>query len=162
MSKKTTTRPLEFNGTKIVLGMKLYSVSQLDVCKYSSGKSFIKPWTGQTTAKIEEYIVVWLNEAENSRSFKVKSSKGCEEHFTFRYCDRTLEAMNFSVTFDGAVKKAIELEKAHITKAEKSIDNSIKKVAEIRKEIARKKKGLSLLKKNIAKMPKTLKVCKSC
>jgi len=163
MTKKVTARPLELNGKRITLGIKLYSVSQKEVYKYASSRTTsVEPWTGNISAKIEEYTVVWLNEAENSRSFKVKSSKGCEESFTFKYCDRTLESMNFSFTVSEAVNKAISLEKAHIAKAEKSIKGTEEIIRNKKGILMKKKKGLALLKKNISKMHKTLKVCQSC
>jgi len=71
--------------TQVVKGMKIFSVEKLSPTSYDQrGGNYYRTHTGSVSSKIVEHTVVAVNQAANSRSFTIRSDRGCEHTYTVK------------------------------------------------------------------------------
>lgn len=138
------------DGTIVKAGMKVYTVEHLsassdyDFKRYPEGR-FLK-YSGRIATELIEYHVLSVNQSAVSRSFTVKSDRGCEHTYSVK----------------GQCLPDIYGSKAKAT--EKRRSKTLSDIAIIKTKIAKEQKeGMRLVRectKRIAKMTKAITILK--
>jgi hypothetical protein len=136
------------DGANVKVGKEIYIVETKEVDTYTyrrNKKNFIKSLSGKKRATIEIHKVIHVNEAANSRSFTLRSQKGCETTYSVR--NQCLPDTLFGLkSFAIAKCRQIDVEDADriqekIERAKERIvheKEEIKKLTEVKKKILKK------------------------
>lgn len=123
------------DGVKVEIGMAVFTVLKKEVSAYPY-KSGVKSFSGGESFQIVEHKVIGINPRANSRSFTVRSDRGCEATYTVKN--------NCLPEIFGKRSSALA----------KCKDIHFEDIVKLQKKIAEKQKAIDLYKGTIAKLKK--------
>ncbi len=149
MKKEKEKRPIYLPcGTEVKEGLKVYKIYSKDVSSYQRINS-IKPHSGGIAHYLIEYVVAHVNHAENSRSFILRSDRGCESTYSVKN--------NCLSELYGNLKKANKIlakkeKEIHVRKIEEKIKRKIRDIKTTKEVIKRFEKTKKEILKNLSKL----------
>ncbi len=138
------------DGSRVVKGMPVFKIYGKDVYDNpGTSTSKIKKWSGTIAKYLVEYAVVAVNEAEASRSFVLRSDKGCESTYSVK--GSCLPEMFGSRK--KAVSELVKQEKeAHVKRIEARISSKFRYIKSLHLEISKMNRTRTKLLKNLSKV----------
>ena len=74
------------DGVPVKMGMPVYTVEKKGLSRYSSDRKqgYVKTWSGDSQARLVKHEVIAVNQNANSRSFTLRSDRGCEHSYSVK------------------------------------------------------------------------------
>lgn len=110
------------DGTEVKKGMKVYKVERWEFGYSKRDGKYVNKWTGIASSYLVEHTVIHINADANSRSFTLRSDRGCEHTYSVK--NSCLPQIFGSK--DAAIAHQKTVTKEDIVKIEKKIESSVK------------------------------------